>query len=242
MLTTPRALADACRAALPAERPAEAPRRTLRERLPAVPRPVRVVTPYVLSAALLLVIGLVFYGLGSSVGTLRAEDDPLQAIVSTNTSPGASAPARSAVVDLSREAVVDDYDPEGDGAESDGEVPNAYDGDAATAWNTVGYRTASFGGLKSGVGLLVDLKAPTSLARVEVDASAAGATFELRAADALGDDASALPVVATGGGRQPRLVPKAGTRARYWLVWVTALPQEGRSFRVGVDEMRFVRG
>ncbi len=39
----------------------------------------------------------------------------------------------------------------------------------------------------------------------------------------------------------PRLVPAAGVRARYWLLWVTELPSTDRGFRVGVEELRLVR-
>lgn len=234
--TTPRALADAAGPTV-VVRP-EAVRVPLRRRLPRVPRPVRRATPYVLSAALLVVIGTTSYSLGTSVGGLDPEEDPLEALTSTSARPAPG--VVPAEVDLSR-AVVDDYDPDGDGTEQDGEVVNAYDGDPATAWRTDRYRTATFGGLKRGVGLLVDLKTSTALERVEVDASAGGARFELRAGETLGDDASALAVVATGSGAQARMTPRAGAKGRYWLVWVTGLPQDGNGFRLGVEELRFVR-
>ncbi len=233
---TPQALADAARATV-VERvePARVP---LRRRLPRVPRWVRATFPYALSGVLLVVIGVLCYGLGISVGTLDAQTDPLEAIVSTSPRPS-SGPVPT-VVDLTR-AVVDDYDPSGDGAEQDGEVPNAYDDDPLTAWRTDTYRTARFGGLKPGVGLLIDLKTSTSLRRIEVDATAAGARFEVRAGEKLGEDASALAVVATGDGKTPRMTPRAGAKGRYWLVWITELPPDGRSFRVGIGELRLVR-
>jgi hypothetical protein len=64
-------------------------------------------------------------------------------------------------------------------------VPNAVDGDAATVWRTERYRSAAFGGLKPGVGLLVDLGAPTPVSSVELT-TLPGTTVELRAATARG--------------------------------------------------------
>ena len=232
--STPRALADAAAPTVFVR--TEPVRVPLRRSLPRLPRTVRRATPYVLTVALLAVIGTTCYSLGTSIGSLDPEQgDPLQAL----TSPGGG-PAAPARIDLTR-AVVDDYDPSGDGTEQDGEVVNAYDADPATAWRTDSYRTARFGGLKPGVGLLLDLKTSTALARVEVDGSAPGVRYELRAGDRLGADASSLAVVATGGGDEARMTPRAGAAGRYWLVWVTELPEDDSGFRLGVEELRLLR-
>ena len=108
------------------------------------------------------------------------------------------------------------------------EVGLAVDGQAATAWSTDRYRTADLGGLKPGVGLLLDLGAPTALSRVDVDLTAAGAGLEVRAGDRLGIDETSLPLVARDDAAREvaRLVVPAGTRARYWLVWLTRLPAD----------------
>ena len=52
---------------------------------------------------------------------------------------------------------VRDFDPApGDGRERSATVPNAVDGDAGTVWETERYSTGQFGGLKGGVGLLLE--------------------------------------------------------------------------------------
>jgi hypothetical protein len=172
------------------------------------------------------------------VGTLEPGPD-VAAARAVPAAPPAGAPSAGrapTVVDLARVGVRD-YDPEGDGGEQGGEVANAYDGDPATSWRTDRYRTAAFGGLKQGVGLLVDLGRPTRLSLVDVAATRAGARFEVRAGDALG----ALRTVATGDGVRPRMTPQAGVRARYWVLWVTGLPRDGEGFRAGVRELRLLR-
>jgi hypothetical protein len=49
------------------------------------------------------------------------------------------------------------YDPEGDGYEHDELVGKTFDGDPDTGWYTESYSSSEFGGLKDGVGLIVDL-------------------------------------------------------------------------------------
>ena len=63
---------------------------------------------------------------------------------------------------------VKDYDPEGDGHESSSQVVLAWDNNVATVWSTELYQDRDVGGLKSGVGLVIDLGAPKKIARLEV--------------------------------------------------------------------------
>ena len=52
---------------------------------------------------------------------------------------------------------VEAYDPEGDGAENNKLTPKVYDGDNSTGWFSENYRSDAFGGLKKGLGVIVDL-------------------------------------------------------------------------------------
>ena len=52
---------------------------------------------------------------------------------------------------------VEAYDPEGDGAENNRLTPKIYDGDTSTGWFSENYRSDTFGGLKKGLGVIVDL-------------------------------------------------------------------------------------
>jgi hypothetical protein len=143
-------------------------------------------------------------------------------------------------------AAVTDFDPPpGSGSESTEQVPNAVDGDEATVWRTERYRSAAFGGLKDGVGLLVDLGAPTAVTSVELS-TLAGTTVELRAADARGASPADYRVLAQGTaapGAGPVLVlaPPAGSTARWYLLWITALPAVDGGFAAQVGELRLLR-
>jgi len=213
--------------------------------VPVGPRPpgrLRTAAPLLAVAALLAAVGAVAFSLGLQVG----EVPPLEEGLAEQPPPAAAgpgAPARTAV-DLS-EAVVRDFDPHGRPPEEKrDQVVNAYDGAGSTTWPTDLYRTERFGGLKPGVGLLVDLGAPTVLSEVAVDLTTPGTALEVRAGDALGRDETALPVVTADDGRRGvvRLAVPDGTRARYWLVWVTRLPADAGQFRAGIDELRLLRG
>ena len=203
-----------------------------------VPRSVRRLVPAVVLLGLLTILGVVAYGAGKSVGTVSDQPGGSGAL----TTPRPGAPAAPRPVPLAG-AVVTDFDPPpGDGRERPGEVANAYDDDPSTAWRTERYGSATFGGLKPGVGLLVDLGAPTAVARVELAAQTDGAVVELRIADAAAADASGYRLVASGrsaGGALPLAVP-AGTRARYYLLWVTELPRVEGRFVAGVRELRLL--
>ena len=52
---------------------------------------------------------------------------------------------------------VEAYDPEGDGEENNSATPKIYDGDKSTGWSSENYRSNEFGGLKDGLGVIVDL-------------------------------------------------------------------------------------
>lgn len=216
--------------------------------LPAPARPAarrgrqrwRRLAPWALVAVLLGVLGTVSYSLGLSVGEVAPQGDGSQA-PPTGASSAAGAPGGA--VDLAA-AVVRDYDPMGSPPrENPDQVVNAFDGAPSTAWTTDLYRSERFGGLKAGVGLLVDLGAPTALSVVDVDLTRTGTGLELRAGDNLGADQAALPVVARDDGAAgvAHLTVPPGTTARYWLVWITRLPRDAGQYRAGIDELRLLR-
>ncbi|HVE98918.1 MAG TPA: serine/threonine-protein kinase [Mycobacteriales bacterium] len=137
--------------------------------------------------------------------------------------------------------------PPGDRQERDRTVPLATDGDASTAWETVRYRSADFGNLKEGVGLLFDLGSPVKVRSVEIAFAQKGVAVELRAAATNSDSADGFRVVAADddAGERTTLKPSATEpAARFWLVWLTRLVKaeddEGR-FHAGIAEVAFGR-
>jgi putative peptidoglycan lipid II flippase len=137
---------------------------------------------------------------------------------------------------------ISDVDPQGDGQESPDEVGYAVDGDPATAWTTRAYyRRPDLGGLKGGVGLLLDLGTVTEVAAVDLRLRGTGTAVDL----ARGDSATApvpggYTVLARARAAGPRVsfVLDAPVNTRYLLVWLTRLPPDGPdTFRGGVAEL-----
>ena len=140
---------------------------------------------------------------------------------------------------------VRDVDPEGDGSEHPGEVRLAMDGDGGTAWRTDRYNSAAFGGLKSGLGLWIDLAGTASVDRVTVTGPIRGWSFQLQAGSSPESARRSKPVVDAAGkdtftiGRSGRAVVSfQPVQAGGLLIWVTELgPDEGR-FGAAVAEVR----
>jgi serine/threonine-protein kinase len=61
-----------------------------------------------------------------------------------------------------------DPEPDGDGEEHAQFVANIIDGDTTTTWETEGYDTPTFAGLKKGVGVVVQLKEPADVRDVQL--------------------------------------------------------------------------
>jgi hypothetical protein len=227
--------------ALEASVRADAPQRVV----PAAPRGPRVPPwlvrglPLVAVAAVLTAIGFGSYAVGRSVGAVDTPEDQAAVLASPSARPGAGG---GVPVDVTG-VPVRDFDPAGDRRERPGAVPNTHDGDLTTAWTTERYDSAAFGGIKPGVGLLVDLGGPVPVTRVELVVPRPGITVELRAAAKPAEDLAPYRVLATGTATEGRLVltPPAGTKDRYYLVWVTGLAPDRGTFSAALSELVFTR-
>jgi hypothetical protein len=210
-----------------------------------VPEPLRRFAPGLVVLAILLVVATIGYQTGKHVGELPRRPGALDALAQP--APSASAGGQRAPVRIALDSpgvTVRDFDPAGDGTEQPSSVPNAFDGDPSTSWSTDGYKSAELGGLKPGVGLLVDFGHPVAVGSVQVGLSAAGADVDLRSAAVLGDSADAFSVQAQAK-KAPQVVTLTAanpTPARYWLVWLTRLPKgDGGRYRDGIAELVFNR-
>ena len=236
-LTEPGAFADAADASVLESRTvAQAPAR------PAMPGWLRRYGAALAAATLVLVVGVAGWLLGLAVGDLRRPANAVDAIVSPTAGP--SSGTRPVVAfDLSK-VVIRDFDPAGDGSENADQVRNAVDGFPNTTWSTSRYKTARFGGIKGGVGLLLDLGSVRMVRSVEVGFSAPGANVELRASETppppgkAAVDGMRLVAAAVDGKQVASLQPANAFRARYLVVWITSLPKDGDGYRVGVSELR----
>jgi hypothetical protein len=126
---------------------------------------------------------------------------------------------------------VKDFDPNGDGSETPSEVHNVDDHNVKTYWQTSWYETADLGGLKPGVGVILDLGSAKNVSNVTITFIGATTSVELRAA---AGDSTARPTQLQGfpevasnanAGTTVTLTPSTKVKTRYLLVWLTKLPQ-----------------
>lgn len=189
--------------------------------------------------ALVVVIGVAGWAAGSDLG--RVPTPARQAHAALPPARAAAPGGGHARLVWHHPPDITSFDPEGDGSEDEDAVGLAVDRDSTTAWETANYRgDPRFGGLKSGVGLLLDLRRPTTVRVAELALTAAGADLQLRAGDTRPTQASDLPVVAdrTDAADHVGLTLDHPVRARYWLLWITALPRTGAgTFQLGVVDL-----
>ncbi len=123
------------------------------------------------------------------------------------------------------------YDPEGDGAEHNELAGAATDRSTTTAWTTETYHGADFGGLKTGVGLILSANSPVKLAQLTVSTPTPGFTAQIQAGDSpdggFAADSSSQTVNGT------TTFSLNGKTARYYVVWITQPPDD----RVEISEV-----
>ena len=190
----------------------------------------------VLAGVLVLVVGLVFafnLGRGSGEDNSTAQD-------TSSTSPSRSATTSAPL----RISGVTDFDPQGDPPEENPELaPLAIDGKPGTAWQTMTYRgNPKLGGLKSGVGLLVDLGKPQKVSKVKVTLMGSPTSVQILAAPdapAAPSSTDGLDTAASKDGVSGRadLSFKKPVTTQWLVVWLTSLPAAPGGFQGRVAEI-----
>lgn len=185
----------------------------------------------IVAACLLVgVAAVAAYQLGLKPPTPGSTDDP-------TTSPSPTVVEPTPFEGLSAA----DFDPQGsDGAENPESVPNVLDGDPATSWNTSTYRQ-NFGpaGLKTGVGLVLDLGSTQAVRQVLV--STAGGQTSLAAyvtSEPPTGIAGLTPIGTASGAGDLAVELDEAVSGRYVTVWLTLLPPVDGGFRGTITEVQ----
>lgn len=174
---------------------------------------------------LLLVAAVAIYHLTADI---EGGDD-------TETEPDITSSATAEPLAAFTGITADDFDPQGSAPqeESPDLVPLAIDGDPATSWYTAVYKqNFGPGGLKDGVGLVLDLGATKGVR--EIDVTTVGGPTALSAyvgATAPTGVADLTPVgTATGDGALTIKLDEA-VSGRFVTIWLTSLPAVSDGFR-----------
>jgi hypothetical protein len=130
-----------------------------------------------------------------------------------------------------------DFDPQGTGGENPDEAPLAVDGNPSTAWSTLRYdQQFGPGGIKTGVGLVLDLHASHDVTAVDLTTvgEPTGVSIYVSATDPTklqGLDAAGQSEITSTHGTVSLDQPVSG---RYVVVWLTKLPAVSGGFRGGI--------
>lgn len=190
-----------------------------------------------IAAALVLVVGLGLAGwqLVTTGFDSRpaAGDDPGQSASSD------SADEPSGPIEVASVATFDPP-PSGNGEENDDRVDRVTDDDPSTVWTTKTYEQQfGPGGLKDGVGILLDLGERRTISGVTVELEGGATDLQLRTSGGPGEQVSDFTSVARTSGAigSARLRTDEPAEARYVLVWITGLPTSDRGYRAEIAEI-----
>jgi serine/threonine-protein kinase len=114
------------------------------------------------------------------------------------------------------------YDPHGDGQEHDEEVANATDGNVSTYWETERYDSVDFGGLKDGVGIVVDAGRAVKLGSLSIVSDTPGYSARIEAGASSNGPFDPVSPSQTVGSRTAFSL-SVDQPQRYYLVWITRL-------------------
>jgi hypothetical protein len=161
----------------------------------------------------------------------RARD----AVGSSDTADTPTTVAADATVAVLR-AVAFDPAP-GDGAEHNEELDRVFDGDPTTTWTTEGYRARDFG-IKSGVGLYVELTEPRALAELLIRSPTTGwsASIHVATSEPTTLEQWGAPVATADNVADNVRVDLDGREAKFVLVWITQL-DESSPARAAIGEV-----
>jgi eukaryotic-like serine/threonine-protein kinase len=184
----------------------------------------------VLATVLLLAVGVVALVLLAKEGVDRTQ---------RGTGAGdIEAPAGEEIVSVAS-ASASDYDPAGDDEEHPERANLVVDRDPDTTWVTESYSSGIEGAGKPGVGIYVDAKPGVEAVRMEIQTPRPGWQ-----ADIFGASGNRVPEsidqgwTRLGGGtvrtdHQRFRLAASGERHRFYLVWITALPEGEQRVEIG---------
>lgn len=187
---------------------------------------------WILAVALLVLLAMI-YGFNRGRDDGSDDDAPAEAPASQSQATG----------ELVTPKATFDFDPQGgSGEENADQVALAFDGDPATQWQTMRYQqNFGPGGLKDGVGLLIDLGKARDLSQVSVEVTGGPTDLELLgfAGTERPTDLAASVVLASAQGADgvARLNPQQPASTRWVAVWITSLPDPD-GFRGQIAEVQ----
>ncbi|MBK9476439.1 MAG: hypothetical protein IPL94_09450 [Tetrasphaera sp.] len=189
----------------------------------------------IVGAFLLTALGIGVYGV-SKIGDAPYGAAPPSATPTVSKSATAT-PSANALQTLQIIGAAD-FDPLGGDGENPDLAAKVYDGDPATEWRTERYWSSAFGGVKRGVGILVDLGPNKTPKKVEVYLPISASVDIYVANDRSLDGATKVGSAADAKGAVG-ITAKKPVPGQYVIVWFTEISKTGtgNDFRGVVGEI-----
>lgn len=192
----------------------------------------------VIAAGLLLLVAVVVaYNLGRGRTPLGAVPEDTASSPSTQQSSAAAAPIEG--------VTATDLDPQGQPPEENPDLaPLAVDGDPGTAWRTMTYlQNFGPGGLKTGVGLVLDLGREYDVSAVDLTFVGAPTSYSVYITDQAPTAVKGLTPAAseTADATRSRSILDEPVSGRFVTIWLTSVPAIEGGYRGEIAEVT-VRG
>lgn len=197
-----------------------------------------VMVGFVLILCLLAYFGLRSLG-SSGGGTPTGPSTPRASSSSTASATGSgssTAPATGALLRISKAS---GFDPQGDGSEKDNLAKLAYDSKTSTGWTSDTYKSPAWGGLKKGLGLLVDLGGDKTVHSAALTIGGQGAKITVYALTSK-DTLTGATVLARKSGAEGTFTLTFAKPAttRYVAIWFSTPGKFNDGYRAEVDDVR----
>ncbi|GIH98020.1 protein kinase family protein [Planobispora takensis] len=188
--------------------------------------------------AMVVVVLLVMTAVGLGAWTLGRN-------LGNNGTPPADAtskPSSSSAPSATREVkslAASGFDPLGDNDEQNKRAADAVDGKPSTDWHSETYDSADFGRLKTGVGLMIDMKESVQVKEVQIDfGGTSGGTVELRIGSSKSVDGTDVVDKTSDVGGKKTFTLDSPKKGRYLLIWFTEVPTYQGRYRGQVNEVK----
>jgi len=191
----------------------------------------------IIAACLLVLVAVVIaFNLGRGKTPLGTARDASSQSPGPSPSDSGSTGAATSTIPV---AGVRDFDPQSGNGEHPEEIPLATDGKPGTAWTTLRYtQQLGPGGLKSGLGLVLDLGESHEVSEVDLttDGAPTGVSIFVTADPPVKVEGLTPAATQLITGTQGAITLDPQATGRYVIVWLTKLPPVPGGFRGGIAE------
>ncbi|AKU14994.1 protein kinase family protein [Luteipulveratus mongoliensis] len=194
----------------------------------------------IVAGVVVIALVLAFFGLRSIFSGGDDSNNPagptLQSGTTSASQPGSSSgrPASGPIAVQS----ISSFDPEGRGNEKDELARLAIDGNPDTRWRSYIYKNETFGGIKSGAGLILNLGSAKDVRSVQVSISGETTDITVYVSDEKRLSGAKELGKISGTGDQTATASQP-VKGQYVIVWITKLSQEQRrAFRDQIAEIK----